>query len=88
LQKLGKPLPHIAFEAFFPAEWFGFERLRAETRLRINIFLVNYYRELTMSWSTTSGLQPETLPGSFRTVILGESEQRTEPGFWLGTGSR
>lgn len=76
LQKLSKPLPHIAFEAFFPAEWLGFERLQPGAKLRMNIFLVNYYRELTMTWSATGTLQQGELPGALKTVVLEGFDQR------------
>jgi hypothetical protein len=78
LQKLNKPLPHIAFEAFFPARWFGFESLQAGAQMQLNVFLVNYYRELTMTWSGTTSLQKDELPGSFRTVILEGHDQRAD----------
>lgn len=77
LQKLGKPLPHIAFEAFLPAEWLGLEQLRAGERLQMSIFLVTYYRELTMTWSGTGTLQEDELPGALRTVVLEGFDRRT-----------
>ena len=76
LQKLNKPLPHIAFEAFFPAEWLGFEGFRAGDQLEMNIFLMNYYREFTMTWSATGTLEQEELPGALRTVVLEGFDQR------------
>ena len=76
LQKLKKPLPHIAFEAFLPADWLGFEGFRAGDQLQMNIYLINYYRELTMTWSGTGTLEHEELPGALKTVVLEGFNQR------------
>ncbi len=91
LQKLSKPLPHIAFEAFFPAEWFGFARFQAGDQLAMNIFLVNYYRELTMTWSAAGTLKQEDLPGAMRTVVLQGGDQRISGsgnGLYLVSGGK
>jgi len=76
LQKLDKPLPHIAFEAFLPAEWMEFDSFQAGDQLGMNIFLINYYRELTMTWSATGSLEQGELPGALRTVVLEGLDQR------------
>ena len=51
MQRLDESLPHMAVEAFFPAKWFGVDKLRPGMRLRANIALVSYFREFTMSWA-------------------------------------
>ena len=78
LQKLSKPLPHIAFEAFLPAQWLGFDSLHAGAKLKMNILLVNYYRELTMTWSANGTLERSELPGTLRTVVLEGFDQRAD----------
>lgn len=77
LQKLNKPLPHIAFEAFFPAEWLGFERLQVGSKLQMNILVRSYYRELTMTWTNTDSLDNNDRSDTLRSVILVGNEQRT-----------
>ncbi|MDY0039471.1 MAG: hypothetical protein RBS57_04110 [Desulforhabdus sp.] len=76
LQKLNKPLPHIAFEAFFPAEWMGFAGFQGGDRLEMSIYLTSYYRERTMTWSASGSLQQGELPGRLRTVVLEGLDQR------------
>lgn len=77
LQKLDKPLPHISFEAFLPAQWLGFDHLRGGDKLKINIYITNYYRELTMVWAETGDLKDSELPGALKTVLLKDHDQMT-----------
>ncbi len=50
LQKIPKPLPHIAFELFLPAESLGFKNLSRGQRLAIDLKVTSFYREQTMRW--------------------------------------
>lgn len=77
LQKLNKPLPHISFEAFFPAQWLGFDHLQSGDRLKMKIYITNYYRELTMVWAATGDLKRDRLPVGLNTVLLKDHDQIT-----------
>jgi hypothetical protein len=70
LQRIEKSLPHMVIEAFFPAEWFGAKRFRAGLKLQMNIQVMSYYRELTMSWAGTPEIYPTKLPDILRPVVL------------------
>lgn len=87
VQRLTKSLPHTAIEAFLPAAWLGRKRLEAGAKLRMNILLETYYREMTMVWSGEPSLKSLGEPGSMRTVLLGvPSEQRGETGLNQAAG--
>jgi hypothetical protein len=84
VQQLDRPLPHIAFEAFFPARWLAAKRLEAGSTLRMNVALVSYYRERTMSWAgePTAGSERADL-AALRSVVLrdgGEAAERAPTG--------
>jgi hypothetical protein len=70
VQRLNKSLPHTAVEAFFPAAWLGKDHLEPGSRLRMNIILSSYYREMMMTWSGEPSLRNLENPGSLRTVLL------------------
>lgn len=70
VQKLKKSLPHVAVEAFFPAEWMGLERLQPGARLRVNVLLQSYYGEFAMIWSGPPALETLSSPKSLRTIVL------------------
>jgi hypothetical protein len=57
IQRLDKSLPHMLLEGFLPAEWLGTRELHSGMKLRMNIAITSYYRELTMTWSGTPTLQ-------------------------------
>jgi hypothetical protein len=67
---LHKPLPHIAVEAFFPAQWLGHGRLTEGMELRMNVVLVTYYRELAMSWGGPVDLETPGQVPTLRSVVL------------------
>jgi hypothetical protein len=73
VQHIEKSLPHVAVEAFFPAEWFGVRKLHAGLKLRMNIQMVSYYREFIMSWTGAPQLQPTRMPEALREVVLLEN---------------
>ncbi len=73
VQRVEKSLPHMVVEAFFPAAWFGAEKLRGGQKLRMNIQVMSFYREFIMSWAGTPQLQPTRLPDVLREVVLQES---------------
>lgn len=70
IQRLEKSLPHIAVEAFFPAEWFGVEKLDSGMRLRVNIALVSYYREFTMVLAGEPQTNAIYNPSEFKEIVL------------------
>jgi hypothetical protein len=70
VQRLIKPLPHIAIESFFPAEWFGREKFEGGQKFRLNVLVVNFYREWTMSLSGRPSLQHAADPSAWRAVAL------------------
>jgi hypothetical protein len=59
IQRLDKSLPHMALEAFLPAEWVGLKNLQPGMKLRLSISMTSYYRELTMRWAGTVSLDAE-----------------------------
>ena len=50
VQRIDKTLPHMVFEAFLPSQWLGVERLWPGTRIRMNVVVESFFREITMSW--------------------------------------
>jgi hypothetical protein len=50
LQKIPKPLPHIAFELFLPAELLGFKKLSRGEMFTVSLHVTSFYRDQTMSW--------------------------------------
>lgn len=76
VQALDKPLPHIALESFLPAQWLGFNRLEPGQALRLNVGLVKFYRELTMSFSDRGEPEPMADSHAFRTFVLQDSKAR------------
>jgi hypothetical protein len=70
VQRIEKSLPHIAIEAFFPANWFGFDELKPGMRLRANIGLLSYYHEFSMSWAGNPGIKEILDPQEFREIVL------------------
>lgn len=76
VQKLKKPLPHIAFEAFIPARWLGFARLQGGTRLRMNIALINFYREHRMLWTSATRFLNDAQPVQWQNVVLRDDSPR------------
>ena len=50
LQKIPKPLPHIAFELFLPAELLGMKQLSPGEQLALDLSVTSFYREQTMRW--------------------------------------
>lgn len=75
VQRLIKPLPHITFESFFPAKWLGKEVLRAGDRIRLNVIVINYLRELTMSLTHSSRLDALAKSNVFKTFILEDTKK-------------
>jgi hypothetical protein len=73
VQHIEKSLPHVAVEAFFPAEWFGVGKLHAGQKLRMNIQMVSFYREFIMSWTGVPQLRPTRMPEALREVVLLEN---------------
>ena len=81
VQRFNKSLPHMVLEAFIPVEWLGLNRLEPGMELKMNIALMSYYRELTMTWSGTPTLRDAENPGSLRTIMLRDldgEQQRPE----------
>ncbi|MHC1728104.1 MAG: hypothetical protein AB9866_19225 [Syntrophobacteraceae bacterium] len=72
VQKLEKALPHMAVEAFFPAEWFGVDELKAGMRLKANVGLVSYFREFSMTWAGRPEVTEVINPSSFREILLAD----------------
>ncbi|MGV8073165.1 MAG: hypothetical protein AB2L11_01195 [Syntrophobacteraceae bacterium] len=77
VQRLDKSLPHMAVEAFFPAEWFGMKQLQPETILKANVHLANYYNEHIMSWSGSPSLQSVEDPRSLKAIVLRNAQPAT-----------
>jgi hypothetical protein len=50
LQKIPKPLPHIAFELFLPAQALGVTKLSHGQRLAVDLKVTSFYRDQTMRW--------------------------------------
>lgn len=78
IQRIEKSLPHMDVEAFFPARWLGIEELRPGMKLRMNVTVTSYFRELTMSWAGTAGLGGASDPDSLKTVVLRNFSQKPE----------
>jgi hypothetical protein len=74
VQRINKSLPHMHLEAFFPAQWLGLKELQTGMKLRMNVALMSYYRELTMTWAGSPTLRSLEDPGSLRTIVLKDSE--------------
>jgi hypothetical protein len=72
VQHIEKSLPHMVVEAFFPAEYLGFEQLHAGMALEVNIHLISYYREFISSWAGTPQLKPTKAPETLRPIVLKE----------------
>jgi len=61
LQKIPKPLPHIAFELFLPAELLGLKQLSPGQQLALDLSVTSPYREQTMRWSSSAAGLTATL---------------------------
>ncbi len=70
VQRIQKSLPHMHVEAFLPAESLGVPSLRAGMELRLNIVVVNYFRELSMSWPGRVPLEQAASPDLMKPVVL------------------
>ena len=70
IQRIEKSLPHMAVEAFFPANWFGIDELKPGMRLRANIALVGYFREFNMVWTGKPEMSEISEPQDFREMVL------------------
>jgi hypothetical protein len=79
VQRLNKSLPHMVLEAFIPAEWLGLDRFEPGMQLKMNIALMNYYRELTMTWSGTPTLRDAEDPSALRTIMLRDVDGEQKP---------
>ena len=76
IQRLNKSLPHMVLEAFCPADWMGLKELRPGMKLRMNIVMTSYYRELTMSWAGTAGLDLSKDSNALKVVVLQDFEEK------------
>jgi hypothetical protein len=70
VQRIEKSLPHMAVEAFLPAKWFGLDELKAGMCMEINISLVSYFREFTMTWAGNPDMGEISDPKAFRKIVL------------------
>ncbi len=70
VQRIEKSLPHMAVEAFFPASLFGLNELKPGMRLGLNIGLVSYFREFTMTLAGKPEMSDIENPSHFREVVL------------------
>ena len=70
MQRIEKSLPHIAVEAFFPAQWFGLDELKPGMRLSANIALVSYFREFAMAWAGKPEISKISDPQVFTEIVL------------------
>ncbi len=70
VQRLIKPLPHITLESFFPAKCLGKEILKAGDTIRLDVIVMKYLHELTMSLTHSSRLDALADPNVFRTFVL------------------
>lgn len=70
VQRIEKSLPHVAFEAFLPARWFGLDELRPGMRLGINIALVSFFREFTMALAGKPDASEIADPTELKTIVL------------------
>ena len=74
MQRIYRALPHMMLEGVIPAERLGLERLEAGMKLRVNILVQSYYREMTMTWSGPPNLESARDPRHMREVVLVDSE--------------
>ena len=70
LQRINESLPHIAMEAFLPAGWFGVDKLKSGMRFRVNIGVMSYFREFTMTWAGKPEERLISAPEDFREIVL------------------
>jgi len=70
VQRIHKSLPHMHVEAFLPAASLGVRSLRAGMELRLNVVMVNYFREFSMSWPGRVPLEQATSPDFMKSVVL------------------
>ncbi|MFZ2445512.1 MAG: hypothetical protein WAW37_04070 [Syntrophobacteraceae bacterium] len=70
VRRIEKSLPHMVVEAFFPARWFGLEKLEPGMRLGLNIGLVSYFREFTMTLAGNPEIAEIENPARFREIVL------------------
>ncbi len=70
VQRIHKALPHMHMEAFLPAQSLGYPTLKAGMQLNLNIVMVNYFRELSMSWPGRATLEQAANPDIMKTVVL------------------
>lgn len=70
VQRIEKSLPHMVVEAFFPARWFGLNELKPGMRLGLNIGLVSYFREFTMTLAGKPEMAAIENPSQFREIVL------------------
>jgi hypothetical protein len=75
LQRIHKSLPHMLLEAFLPAEWLGVPELKEGMPLRMNLILVSFYREMTMSWTGAPRLGEGGGSEGLRAVILRDTQE-------------
>jgi len=53
VQQIAKPLPHIAFEVFLPAQSLGVPEFKKGQALRLNVWAVSCFREHSMAFAGT-----------------------------------
>ncbi|MGC9195199.1 MAG: hypothetical protein ACP5IL_07065 [Syntrophobacteraceae bacterium] len=70
MQRINESLPHIGMEAFFPARWFGVDKLKSGMRFKVNIAMMSYFREFTMAWAGKPDEGHIGAPEDFREIIL------------------
>ncbi len=70
LEKIHESIPRIAIEAFFPAKWFGVDKLKAGMRFKLNIAMMSYFREFTMTWAGKPEERLLSEPDDFREIVL------------------
>ena len=73
VQRIHRALPHMMLEGFIPAGRLGLECLEAGMKLKANVLVQSYYREMTMTWSGPPDLQSARDPGHMREVVLANS---------------
>ena len=61
LQVISRPLPHIAFEVFLPAELLGLKKLAQGQPLAVDLSVTSFYRDQTMRWSAAEAGRIVTL---------------------------
>jgi hypothetical protein len=57
-------------EAFLPAQSLGYPALKAGMQLNLNIVMVNYFREFSMSWPGRATLEQAANPDLMKTAVL------------------